>query len=122
MALRALGAPNRREYEGLSSLPCSLPSAAILLLTVCEHSSPLPRLLIIFPSSALQDQEIAELKEEALRWAANDTRLRQINQQLHNENRQLRAAGPATGSGGGGGGGGNRGWDSHSRGPSPNAS
>ena len=39
----------------------------------------------------LQDEEIAELKEEALRWSANDTRLRQINRQLLNDNMQLRA-------------------------------
>ncbi|CAM9979299.1 unnamed protein product, partial [Ectocarpus fasciculatus] len=33
-----------------------------------------------------KDQEIAELKEEALRWSANDTHLRQINRQLRNDN------------------------------------
>ncbi|CAM9804410.1 unnamed protein product, partial [Ectocarpus sp. 4 AP-2014] len=35
-----------------------------------------------------KDQEIAELKEEALRWSANDTHLRQINRQLRNDNVQ----------------------------------
>ncbi|CAM9190921.1 unnamed protein product [Scytosiphon promiscuus] len=66
-----------------------------------------------------KDDEIAELKEEALRWSANDTRLRQINQQLHNDNNQLRAAAGAAGTGGAGG---SSGWDAHSRGPSPNTS
>lgn len=47
-----------------------------------------------FPPSSIfvfsQDREIAELKEEALRWSANDTRLRQMNQQLVTETMQLR--------------------------------
>lgn len=51
-----------------------------------------------------QNQEIAELKEEALRWSANETRLREINQQLLTDNMQLRAG---------------NGWTSH---PSPNTS
>lgn len=83
--------------------------------------------------SQLQDQEIAELKEEGLRWSANDTRLRQINQQLLDDNMQLRAAASAAGSGGTGAGVGvgvgagsgdvGDGWDSHSRrGPSPSTS
>lgn len=75
-----------------------------------------------------QDQEIAELKEEALRWSANDTHLRQINRQLHNDNVQLRKAAGAAGGGsdgggggsGGGGGGGGGVWGP--RGPSSGAS
>ncbi|CAM9485243.1 unnamed protein product [Ectocarpus sp. 12 AP-2014] len=68
-----------------------------------------------------KDQEIAELKEEALRWSANDTHLRQINRQLRNDNVQLRkAVGTAGGGSDGGGGGGGDGWGP--RGPSPSAS
>lgn len=71
---------------------------------ICHSTLPMTHPLLYSTRTPPKDQEIAELKEEALRWAENDTRLRQLNQQLLNDNMQLRAA---------------AGWETHTSSKSP---